>query len=94
LEGIQQYDAQFALLDVTGTPVMNEEAAEALAQAVNGARLIGAECVLVGVHPGVAAQLVDLDIDLGEIESRVDMAAGVRYALGRLHYRLARELLV
>lgn len=91
LDGIQQYNAQIALLDITGAPVMDAEAAQALVQAVAGMRLIGAECVLVGVNPDVAARLVDLGIDLGGLTSRVDMAAGVRYALQRMHYRLEHE---
>ncbi|MBN1581204.1 MAG: STAS domain-containing protein [Anaerolineae bacterium] len=91
LDGIQRYDAQFALLDVTGAPVLEKEAAQALVQAVAGARLIGAECILVGINPDVAARLVDLGVDVSEFESRVDMEAGVRYALHRMRYRFARE---
>jgi rsbT co-antagonist protein RsbR len=91
LEGVQQYDAQIALLDITGTPVVDAEAAQALIQAVAGVRLIGAECILVGVNPDVAAGLVDLGVDMSGFESRVDMEAGVRYALQRMRYRLARE---
>jgi|GEM_PF-2063099 len=88
LSGIQQYEAEMALLDVTGAPLIDREAAEALIQAVNGARLIGAECVLVGVRPDVAARLVDLEIDLTGLVSHVDMEAGVRYALERLGERI------
>ncbi len=90
LDGIQQYDAQVALLDVTGAPVIDREAAEALIQAVNGARLIGAECILVGVNPDVAARLADLNVDLSAVASHVDMEAGVREALAQLNYRLER----
>jgi rsbT co-antagonist protein RsbR len=91
LGGIQQYDAQIVLLDVTGMSVMDEAAAQALAQAIAGARLVGAECVLVGISPDVASKLVDLGHDLGDLSSRVDMEAGLRYALGRMHYRLSRR---
>lgn len=84
LDGIQQYGAEIALLDITGAPVIDRQAAQGLVQAVNGARLIGAECVLVGVRPDVAAQLVELEVDLSDLVSRVDMEAGVRYALERL----------
>ncbi len=89
LEGIQRYESRFALLDITGAPVMDQEAAQALAQAVSGARMIGAECILVGVNPDVAARLVDLggDIDVSDFVSRVDMQAGVRYALGQMYGR-------
>lgn len=90
LDGIQQYDARIALLDVTGAPVIDQVAAGALIQAVNGARLIGAECILVGVNPDVAARLADLNVDLRAVASHVDMEAGVREALARLNYRLER----
>jgi anti-anti-sigma regulatory factor len=84
LAGIEQYDARVALLDITGVPVVDEPAAAALAKVVSGARLVGAECVLVGVNPDVASQLVDLELDQGGLVSRVDMEAGLRYALRRL----------
>jgi len=91
LEGIEQYDARVALVDITGVPVVDEAAAHALAQAVTGARMVGAECVLVGINPDIAAALADLDIDLGAFTSRVDMEAGVRYALQHVHYPLTGE---
>jgi anti-anti-sigma regulatory factor len=83
LDGIQAYDAHIALLDVTGVPVIDESAAEGLAEAVSGARLLGAECVLVGVNPDIASKLVDMEADLGLLTSRADMEAGLRYALQR-----------
>ena len=58
LDGIQAYDAHIVLLDVTGVPVLDESATQGLAEAVSGARLLGAECVLVGVNPDIASKLV------------------------------------
>jgi anti-anti-sigma regulatory factor len=88
LSGIEQYDARIVLLDITGVPVIDEGAAQGLAEAVGGARLLGAECVLVGVGPEIASKLVDLGSDLGWLTSRGDMEAGLRYALRRLHRSL------
>lgn len=91
LEGIEQYDAQVALVDITGVPVVDEAAAHALAHIAQGARLVGAECVLVGINPEIAAALVDLGTDLGAFTSRVDMEAGVRHALQRVRHPMAPE---
>jgi anti-anti-sigma regulatory factor len=88
LEGVEQYNARIVLLDITGVPVVDESAAQGLAEAVGGARLLGAECVLVGVNPEIAGKLVDLGVDLSQLTSRGDMEAGLRYALGRLHRSL------
>jgi rsbT co-antagonist protein RsbR len=88
LGGVEQYDARVVLLDITGVPVIDEAAAQGLAEAVSGARLLGAECVLVGVNPEIASKLVDLEADLGRLTSRSDMEAGLRYALQRLHRSL------
>jgi rsbT co-antagonist protein RsbR len=88
LEGVEQYDAHVVLLDITGVPVVDEAAARGLAEVVSGARLLGAECVLVGVNPEIASKLVDLEADLGRLISRGDMEAGLRYALRRLRRSL------
>ncbi len=91
LEGIQRYDARFVLLDITGAPLIDQQAAQGLAQAVLGARIVGAECILVGVNPQVAARLVELNLNLSDFVSRVDMQAGIRYALGQLNYYLIHK---
>ena len=91
LDGIQAYDAHIALLDVTGVPVIDESAAHGMAEAVRGARLLGAECVLVGVNPDIASKLVDMEADLGQLTSRADMEAGLRFALQRLGRTDGRE---
>jgi rsbT co-antagonist protein RsbR len=88
LEGIEQYDARLVLLDITGVPVVDEAAAQGLAEVIGGARLLGAECVIVGVNPEIAGKLVDLDVDLSWLTSRGDMEAGLRYAMQRLHRTL------
>ena len=91
LDGVQQFDARIVLLDITGVPVIDEAAAQGMAEIIAGARLVGAECVLVGVRPDIASKLIDLDLDLVSLTSRVDMEAGIRYALQRLGRTLRSE---
>jgi anti-anti-sigma regulatory factor len=90
LDGIQRYDAHVALLDITGVPVMDEAAAQSVVEVIAGARMVGAECVLVGINPEIASRLVDLELDLGGLVSRVDMEAGLRYAMQRVRFDLSR----
>ena len=91
LDGVQQFDARIVLLDITGVPVIDEAAAQGVAEIIAGARLVGAECVLVGVRPDIASKMIDLDLDLASLTSRVDMEAGIRYALQRLGRTLRSE---
>ncbi|MBN1581207.1 MAG: STAS domain-containing protein [Anaerolineae bacterium] len=77
LRGIRAYDADYVLLDVTGVPSMSSASAQNLLQAVNGARMLGSECKLVGVQPAVAQELVQLDIDLAEIPSYSTLREGL-----------------
>jgi anti-anti-sigma regulatory factor len=77
LHGIRAYDADYVLLDVTGVPSMSSESAQNLLQAVNGARMLGSECKLVGVQPAVAQELVQLGTDLAEIPSYSTLREGL-----------------
>jgi anti-anti-sigma regulatory factor len=83
LRGIRTFDADYVLLDVTGVPSMSAESAQNLLQAVNGARMLGSECKLVGVQPAVAQELVQLDADLGEIPSYSTLREGLSDLLKR-----------
>ena len=77
LRGIQVYNADYVLLDVTGVPSMDSASAQSLLEAVQGARMLGSECKLVGVQPAVAQELVSLDIDLSEVASYSTLREGL-----------------
>ena len=77
LRGIRAYNADYVLLDVTGVPSMSSESAQSLLQAVNGARMLGSVCKLVGVQPAVAQELVHLNVDLQEIPSYSTLREGL-----------------
>ena len=90
LEAITQARARFVLIDVTGVPLMDSTAAEALLRTVQAAALLGCESVLVGVGPAAAQTLISFDIDLGRITTRATLERGIEYALGRLSYRIVK----
>jgi anti-anti-sigma regulatory factor len=49
-------------------------------QAIDAAQLLGAEPILVGIQPQVAAALSDLDVDMRSLIFQTDLRAGLMYA--------------
>lgn len=83
LEGVTAYRAEVAILDVTGVPVVDAQAANALIQAAQAVALLGAEVVLTGIRPEMARALVDLGTDLSGLVTRSTLQSGIKYALQR-----------
>jgi PAS domain S-box-containing protein len=83
LEGVMAHRAAVAILDVTGVPVVDAEAANGLIQAAQAVALLGAEVVLTGIQPEMARTLVELGTDLRGLVTRSTLQSGVEYALRR-----------
>jgi rsbT co-antagonist protein RsbR len=83
LQGLAQRQAETAILDITGVPVVDTQVANALIAAAQAVKLLGATVVLTGIRPEVAQTLVGLGIDLRGIITRASLQSGITYALGR-----------
>jgi rsbT co-antagonist protein RsbR len=83
LEGVAQYQAELAILDITGVSVVDTQVAQALVSAAQAVRLLGARVMLTGIQPKIAQTLVHLGVDLGTIITRGSLQAGVAAALGQ-----------
>ena len=81
LEGVAAHKARIALLDITGVQVVDTQVANALVQAAQAVRLLGAQVVLTGIQPQIAQTLVHLAVDLRGIVTRATLQAGIIYAL-------------
>ncbi|HEX6290765.1 MAG TPA: STAS domain-containing protein [Herpetosiphonaceae bacterium] len=88
LTSIQREHSSVVILDVTGVPVMDTGVANHILQVTHAARLLGAQCMLVGIRPEVAQTLVQLGADLSGIITRSDLQAGVAYALHQRGLRI------
>jgi anti-anti-sigma factor len=88
LSGISERRARVVIMDITGVPVVDTSVANYLLQATQAVRLLGAECILVGVTPEVAQTLVGLGVELEGLITRSDLQAGVDYALKLLGRRI------
>lgn len=83
LEGIADYQADTAILDITGVSVVDTQVANALIQAAQAARLLGAQVVLTGIGPMMAQTLVHLGADLSTIQTRSNLQRAVLEALAK-----------
>ncbi len=81
LEGIGQYQADIAIVDITGVPVIDTQVANALIQVAKAVHLLGSKVVLTGIGPTMAQTLVHLGADLSMIITRGSLQSAVQWAL-------------
>ncbi len=81
LKAIESQEPRVVIIDITGVPEVNTEVANHLLQAVQAVRLLGAQCILVGIGPEVAQTIVELGVDLSGVITHSDLQGGIEYAL-------------
>jgi rsbT co-antagonist protein RsbR len=84
LSGIVDRRAKTAILDITGMTVMDTQVANALVQAAQSVRLLGAQVILTGIRPEIAMTLISLGVDLRDIVTHSSLQAGINYATQEL----------
>jgi DNA-binding LacI/PurR family transcriptional regulator/anti-anti-sigma regulatory factor len=83
LGGISQHQAQTAIIDITGVPLVDTQVAASLVQAIQAARLLGAEVILTGINPELAQTMVQLGVNAQSLTTASNLASGLRRALRR-----------
>lgn len=81
LNGVIKNQAEVVLIDITGVPVVDTMVAHHIIQASDAVRLVGSECILVGIRPEIAQTIVNLGIDLGEFPTKSTLQKGMETAL-------------
>lgn len=81
LNGVIAHRAEVVLIDITGVPIVDTMVAHHIIQAQEAVRLVGSECILVGIRPEIAQTIVNLGIGLGEFPTRSSLQKGIEYAL-------------
>jgi rsbT co-antagonist protein RsbR len=81
LHGVAAGHARAAILDITGVPVVDTQVANALLQAAQSVRLLGAQVLITGIRPEVAQTLVGLGVDLSLMITRATLQDGIAYAM-------------
>ncbi len=83
LEGIASYQAEIAILDITGVVVVDTQVAQSLVRAAQAVKLLGAQIVLTGIQPQIAQTLVHLGADLKDMLTYARLQTGIAYALNQ-----------
>ncbi|TLS34908.1 RsbT co-antagonist protein RsbRA [Pseudalkalibacillus caeni] len=81
LTGVIKHRSQVILIDITGVPVVDTMVAHHIIQASEAVRLVGAQCILVGIRPEIAQTIVNLGIDLGQFPTKSTLYKGMQSAL-------------
>ncbi|MFQ3660858.1 MAG: DICT sensory domain-containing protein [Chloroflexaceae bacterium] len=88
LHGIADFQADVAIIDITGVQVIDTAVADALTRAVKAASLLGARVILSGVSPRIATTLVTLEVDLSQVLTRSRLRESIDAALELRGFRI------
>jgi len=90
LNKILETGAGFAIIDITGVPVVDTLVAQHLLKTVSAARLMGADCIISGVRPQIAQTIVHLGVSLADVATKANMAEAFQQALALSDYKVVR----
>src|ERR1700722_8881527 len=91
LEAIVQTRSDFAIIDITGVPVVDTLVAQHLLKTVAAARLMGADCLISGIRPQIAQTIIHLGVDLSEVTTKATLADAFDVALRRSGHKIVRQ---
>lgn len=81
LNGVIKFESQVVLIDITGVPIVDTMVAHHLIQSSEAVRLVGADCILVGIRPEIAQTIVNLGIQLSNFPTTSSLRKGIELAL-------------
>src|SRR5436305_8689846 len=87
LEMIVAKQARLAIVDITGIDVMDTKTADHFIKMAKAVRLLGAECIISGINPGIAQTLTHIGVDLTGVRTMRNL----RDAL-QLHLRETEQI--
>jgi rsbT co-antagonist protein RsbR len=91
LEAIVQTRSDYAIIDITGVPVVDTLVAQHLLKTVAAARLMGADCLISGIRPQIAQTIIHLGVDLSEVTTKATLADAFDVALRRSGHKVVRQ---
>jgi rsbT co-antagonist protein RsbR len=91
LEAIVQTRSDFAIIDITGVPLVDTLVAQHLLKTVAAARLMGADCLISGIRPQIAQTIIHLGVDLTDVTTKATLADAFAVALRRSGHVIAKD---
>jgi rsbT co-antagonist protein RsbR len=83
LDAIVATRSDYAIIDITGVPVVDTLVAQHLLKTVSAARLMGADCLISGIRPQIAQTIIHLGVDLANVTTKATLADAFAVALKR-----------
>lgn len=94
LQRIVETEADIAIIDITGVPTVDTLVAQHLLKTVTAARLMGAECIISGIRPQIAATIVHLGVELGNVITKASLASALQLALKKTGHTMIKTAVV
>ena len=91
LDAIVKSRSDFAIIDITGVPVVDTLVAQHLLKTVAAARLMGAECMISGIRPQIAQTIIHLGVDLSDVITKATLADAFALTLQRAGFKMVRR---
>jgi anti-anti-sigma regulatory factor len=83
MAGVAASSARVVIVDITGVRTVDTTVASRLMSLAKAVGLLGSKAILTGLRPAVAQSLAALGVELGSIETRSNLKAGIAYAMRR-----------
>ncbi len=90
LDAIVETRSDYAIIDITGVPVVDTLVAQHLLKTVAAARLMGADCLISGIRPQIAQTIIHLGVDLSNVTTKATLADAFAVALRRSGLQVTR----
>jgi rsbT co-antagonist protein RsbR len=91
LSGIRKHRAKVVVIDITGSPDVDQTVANHLVQTVDASRLMGASVIITGLSPKIAQTLVTIGVDLTKMNTIGDLQGGLEEAERLLGFTVTRK---
>jgi rsbT co-antagonist protein RsbR len=69
LRAVVRTRARATIIDITGIEVMDTHTADHFIRMAKSVRLLGAECVLTGIHPQIAQTVIHMGLNMSDLVS-------------------------
>lgn len=81
LNSINDYQAKFAIIDITGVPVIDTLVADYLLKTAKAVKILGSETIITGISPEIATILVRIGVEVEQFITRSTLREGLQYAI-------------
>jgi rsbT co-antagonist protein RsbR len=91
LGAIVEKKASCAIIDITGIQIMDTATADHFLRMARAVRLLGAQCMLTGINPGIALTMQTMGVDLRDVLTLRSLRDALRFYLSNADGNLSER---